>query len=223
MSNFPLTEQKSNRVEKRGRKYNPIALKRFGKIYRLWGYIKDRCYREKSKNYHAYGGRGIVMCDEWKNDSKAFVSWCLANGYRQGLDIDRIDNDGPYSPDNCRFVTRKVNCNNTRSNVKIMFRGVAFTISQLSRHSECVVCLSTLKGRLDSGWSVNDAVTRHTPSRDDVKKLLQLSQDERCTVSHCTVRRRFHELGWDAERAAFTPSLRPRIKKPSSVRQHTAG
>ena len=75
--------------------------------------ILKRCYDRKSRSYPRYGGRGITMCDEWRNDRNSFVRWCIANGYAPGLQIDRIDNDKGYSPDNCRFVTPAENQHNT--------------------------------------------------------------------------------------------------------------
>jgi len=87
--------------------------KRTDPLYRIWIGIKRRCYLKSSTNYNRYGGRGIKVCEEWKSDSAAFKNWCLQNGYKEGLQIDRIDNDGDYSPDNCRFVTNQENSQNT--------------------------------------------------------------------------------------------------------------
>jgi hypothetical protein len=76
--------------------------------------ILKRCYDKKNKDYEHYGGRGIVMCDEWKENKQKFMRWCRDNGEEKGLEIDRIDNDKGYEPGNCRFVTKKVNRNNRR-------------------------------------------------------------------------------------------------------------
>jgi len=81
-------------------------------IHWLWLNIKKRCYNEKSTRFYDYGGRGIRMCDEWKNSFDCFYSWAIENGYKEGLQIDRKENDGNYGPDNCRFVTPKENIRN---------------------------------------------------------------------------------------------------------------
>lgn len=83
------------------------------RLYKVWKGIARRCYNKNDSRYHDYGGRGIWMCDEWKNPL-VFVEWALANGWKDGLEIDRIDNNGNYSPSNCHFVTSIVNMNNRR-------------------------------------------------------------------------------------------------------------
>ena len=84
-------------------------------FYQRWNAIKQRCYNEKNPNYKDYGGRGIKMCDEWFNNSSAFFEWILSHGYDGKLQIDRIDNDGNYEPENCRLVDSKTNNNNKRN------------------------------------------------------------------------------------------------------------
>ena len=87
--------------------------------------MKQRCYNENNKDYHSYGGRGITICNEWLNNIEKFVEWSLNNGYKEGLQVDRRNNDKGYSPDNCRFVTAQINsCNrNLKDNIS-GFRGV---------------------------------------------------------------------------------------------------
>ena len=91
------------------------------RLYNLWRAVKQRCYYEKQIGFAQYGGRGITMCPEWRDDFEAFKTWAYANGYdpnapRGGCTLDRIDVNGPYGPDNCRWVDSKVQNRNKRNN-----------------------------------------------------------------------------------------------------------
>lgn len=92
----------------------------------VWHGMKRRCYSKKDDHYYNYGGRGITVCDEWLNDLNSFIEWGLSNGYKKGLEIDRIDNNKGYSPDNCRFLTKVSNLFNKRVQGKVRYRGVSF-------------------------------------------------------------------------------------------------
>jgi hypothetical protein len=83
-------------------------------LYQVYGNIVSRTTNPKATHFIHYGGRGIVMCDEWIGKPAVFINWAFSNGWEKGKQIDRIDNDGNYTPENCRFVTSKVNCNNRR-------------------------------------------------------------------------------------------------------------
>lgn len=83
----------------------------------------SRCDNPKNKFYKDYGGRGITVCNEWRESVKSFVSWSLANGYEENLTIDRIDNDEDYSPENCRWITPKEQNRNMRSNIVLSIDG----------------------------------------------------------------------------------------------------
>jgi len=87
-------------------------------LYHIWACMVDRCHNLEAKPFPRYGGRGIKVCNEWRKDGAAFVRWGLKNGWKKGLQIDRIDNDNGYSSKNCRFVTSKVN-NQNRHNTKL--------------------------------------------------------------------------------------------------------
>ena len=82
------------------------------RLYRIWGDMKQRCLNPKQQNYKYYGGKGIKVCPEWQNSYLAFKAWALANGYRDDLTIDRIDNDGGYYPENCRWLMLSENVRN---------------------------------------------------------------------------------------------------------------
>lgn len=77
--------------------------------------MHNRCYYEGYHAYKHYGGRGVVICEEWKKDFKAFADWALSNGYADNLSIDRIDPNGNYSPNNCRWVTMEIQNKNKRA------------------------------------------------------------------------------------------------------------
>lgn len=129
------------------------------KIYSIWSGIKGRCSREKEKAYKNYGGRGIKVCDEWNNSFENFRDWSLNNGYEEGLTIDRIDNNGNYEPNNCRWVSRKIQMNNMRRNRMITYEGETMTLSQLCDKYNKKYHL--ILDRLDKGkMTIEDAMTR---------------------------------------------------------------
>ena len=101
------------------------------RLYRIWSDIKSRTLNSKYKDYLNYGGRGITMCEEWKNDFLSFYDWAMSNGYSDELSIDRIDNDGNYCPENCRWTTQTIQARNQRiyKNNKSGYRGVSFNKS----------------------------------------------------------------------------------------------
>lgn len=88
------------------------------RLYVIWKGMKERCYRHTSPKYKDYGGRGIAICDEWKNDFQAFHDWAISHGYAENLTIDRINNDGGYEPSNCRWATIAEQNKNKRKNIK---------------------------------------------------------------------------------------------------------
>lgn len=132
--------------------------------YRLHQCYKDmlnRCYNINNKNYKNYGSRDIKVCDEWSHDFYAFRDWALENGYADNLTLDRIDVNGNYEPYNCRWVTVKVQNNNRSNNRIVSYKGETMTLHELSEKYD--VAYKTLWARVNSGWSVSDAV--ETPIR----------------------------------------------------------
>lgn len=129
------------------------------KEYRTWARIKVRCYNVHHNRYHRYGGRGIIMCDRWLHSFEAFFD---DMGPRPGDDdsIERIDNDGPYSPENCRWATAKEQQNNRRTNLLLTHEGTTKTLAEWARHTG--ISALTLRSRLRLyNWSVRE--TLETP------------------------------------------------------------
>ena len=126
----------------------------------VWAGMIGRCYYKSNKYYHRYRGRGISVCEEWRNSFSIFEKWCAEHGYKYGLQIDRINNDGNYSPDNCRFVTPRENSNNKKNNRLVTYKGETMTVSNLCR-SVGVPYARTIE-RLNRGMSVEDAIKKPT-------------------------------------------------------------
>ena len=143
---------KNKRIGERLTKHGMTDTRLFG----VWTTMRERCYKPYHKSYKAYGGRGIRICEEWKNDFKCFYDWAIANGYDENAEfmkctLDRIDSNGNYEPSNCRFVTMKEQCNNRRNNHYLEYQGEKHTIaewSELLRLSQAM-----LYKRIESGWS----------------------------------------------------------------------
>lgn len=108
------------------------------RLYIVWVGIKARCYNKNHHSYRNYGGRGIAVCEEWRDNYEAFRQWALDNGYDSNAErgvctLDRIDNDKDYEPSNCRWANMQKQMNNTRRNVKLHLFGDVYTISEASR------------------------------------------------------------------------------------------
>lgn len=100
------------------------------RIYQIWQGMKGRCYNVHDVRYDRYGGRGITVCDEWKDSFPAFYEWAQSSGYQEDLTIDRIDNAMGYSPENCRWASQKEQSRNRDSNVKITIGNVTKTLTE---------------------------------------------------------------------------------------------
>ncbi len=102
------------------------------RLYHIRTNMIQRCTNSKNNNYKHYGGRGVKICEEWRNSFEAFYEWAMSNGYADNLTIDREDNDGDYEPGNCRWVTNKENNNNKGDNVFVEIGGEVKTLKQWS-------------------------------------------------------------------------------------------
>lgn len=128
------------------------------RLYRIWVGMKRRCYNECCDHYDNYGGRGITVCEDWRDNYQQFKTWALANGYSDELTLDRIDSNKDYSPDNCRWATRKTQANNTRSNVRVEYHGENRTITEWSQITG--IPDSTIQSRLSKGYPLEDVFSK---------------------------------------------------------------
>ncbi len=115
--------------------------------------MMDRCYRKKAGNYWDYGAKGIIVCDEW-HDIEKFKQWVELSGYEKGLTIDRIDVFKGYSPDNCRWATKKLQANNRSSARIIEYNGERHSVTEWSKITG--ISRRLLLNRLWLGWKEQD-------------------------------------------------------------------
>ena len=133
------------------------------RLYKVWCDIKTRCYNPNNFDYPRYGGRGITMCNEWKDDFVAFHDWAIDTGYdknapRGQCTLDRIDVNGNYCPENCRWIDIEQQQNNRRDNVLIEYNGEIKTMAQWSKYLN--LSYEMIRQRIQLyGWSVERAFT----------------------------------------------------------------
>jgi hypothetical protein len=126
------------------------------RLYGIYHNMKTRCYNAKSQFYHRYGGRGITVCEEWKNDFQIFYEWAMYNGYSDELTLDRIDSDKGYSPDNCRWTDKRTQAINRCTTHLITIEGVTKSLIEWCE----IFCINyqTVQDRLKRGWSEEKAL-----------------------------------------------------------------
>lgn len=126
------------------------------RLYDSWTDLKQRCYNKHNNRYKNYGGRGITVCDEWRNNFQSFYDWAMSNGYQENLTIDRIDVNGNYEPSNCRWIDRKTQQRNTTRNRYITIGGETHCVSEWCE----ILNLKdrTVRSRLNYGWSIEKAL-----------------------------------------------------------------
>lgn len=135
--------------------------------YKIWCAMKARCYDKNNISFKYYGGVGIKVCNEWRNDFLAFYEWAMKNGYADDLTIDRINTSGDYSPDNCRWITISEQQSNRRNNNPITYNGKTQILSDWAK--ELGISRKVLSHRISSyHWDIERAFTqkvRKSPSR----------------------------------------------------------
>ncbi len=126
-------------------------------LYSVYQDMRRRCYDSGCASFKYYGARGIIC--KWE-DVKSFCDWGMANGYKKGLEIDRINNDGNYEPSNCRFITRSVGNTNTRRTKRVTAFGETKVVAEWVRDARCSISERSLMDRLRNGkWDIEKAIT----------------------------------------------------------------
>ena len=187
------------------------------RLNRIYANMKSRCYNPKKEHYENYGGRGISVCEEWLNPKhaegtrncsigfQAFRKWALENGYSDNLSLDRIDTNGNYEPSNCRWVTQKEQCNNTRANIMFTYKGHTKTINQWCE--ELGMETRRVWNRVFKlGWSVEKALEtkenkgcRYLTFNGKTQSIKEWSLE--IGVDADTISARLGKLGWSVEKA----------------------
>ena len=127
------------------------------KLYEVWKGMKSRCENPNHVGFKDYGGRGISVCEEWRDDFRQFYEWAIVHGYMDGLTIDRVDNIEGYSPKNCRWVTQAFQNTHKRNNHLISFSGQTHTLAEWARITG--IDRTAILDRLKRGWSIARALT----------------------------------------------------------------
>lgn len=174
------------------------------RLYSIYQGMTKRCYYPDNQNYKYYGGKGIVICNEWKSDFSAFKKWALENGYQDNLTIDRINTNGNYEPSNCRWVSMKEQCNNRTSNHLITYKGKTQNLKQWC--IELNLNYGIMESRINRyKWSVEKAFETKTNFRMVMitykNKTQTLKQwcDE-LDLNYKLTHSRIHRLHWDIEK-----------------------
>jgi hypothetical protein len=142
------------------------------RLYSIWQNMKRRCYNNNCQEYHNYGSRGIKVCESW-NDFNNFYKWANKTGYKEILEIDRIDVNGDYRPENCRWVTKRKNLNNKRNNIYFVVGGAKKTLFELAR--EYNINYGTLRMRLKRGIGIEEALKKEVDKKCRPKKITEYS------------------------------------------------
>lgn len=182
------------------RKYkNCVTFEENKRLYNIWKNMKQRCYNSKCERYKDYGGRGIEICKEWRDNFDNFADWAKDNGYVLGLTVERKDVNGNYCPENCCFVTRAEQARNKRDTIIVEYKGEAKPLIEWCE--ELGLHYDTTHNRIKNGWDAKDAF--------EEKSCLETSFAKLCRehgINEWTARDRIEKLGWTVDEALNTPT-----------------
>lgn len=179
------------------------------RLFDIWCGMRQRCSNPNIGKYDRYGGRGITVCKEWDN-FEPFLEWSMLNGYSDTLTIDRIDSNGNYCPENCRWATLKQQANNKRSNVIEEYCGVTGTRSEICDYFGLGYGL--LSERIQRGWTIRDAIEYPTYPSSKNGQLFTLDGESHTRAewtrikgfdNHTFLNRL--RMGWDIRKILTTP------------------
>lgn len=170
------------------------------RLYSIYNGIKKRCFNKNEPRYKDYGARGITMCGEWRYNFDAFAEWALSHGYTDEMTIERVDVNGNYCPENCKWITLKEQCNNKRQTIWVDYKGEHIQLMKLCERKG--ISYDMVHNRIrDSGWDVERAID--TPSANEQYRLADKCREH--NIPYKVVKDRMWKLGWDEERALTTP------------------
>lgn len=186
---------------------------RHTRIYSIYHDMKRRCYNPNRKNYKNYGAKGISVCNEWRDDFVSFYEWAIKNGYTDKLTIDRIDNNGNYCPENCRWVDRKIQNNNKSNNHLVTYNGKTQTLKKWSE--ELGLDYSALLARINKyKWGIKRTletdVIKSTKSYRHFVTFNGKTQSiadwaRELNFDYFVIRNRIIRYKWSIEKALTTP------------------
>jgi len=176
------------------------------KLYKVWSSMKSRCTNPTDQSYCNYGGRGISICEAWQS-FEPFREWAFSHGYRRGLTIERINNDGNYSPENCKWIPKGRQSDNTRRCTFITMDGKTQNMKQWAK--ELGIPYSLVQSRIKHGWDPVEALRKPStdPSRCNCTLITYAGKTQNVRewadelgVNYKTLHRRLAD-GWTVERA----------------------
>lgn len=170
------------------------------RLYSIYNWVKRRCFNKSEPRYKDYGGRGITMCDEWRKSFDNFADWALTHGYTDDLTIERVDVNGDYCPENCKWITLAEQRYNLRNTIWVDYHGERIQLAKLCQRLG--LSYDNVHNRITVlGWDVEKAVEAPTQ--------LETSFSAKCRahgLNPATVRDRIVKFGWSEEEALNTPS-----------------
>ena len=176
------------------------------RIAGIWNNMKQRCENPNGNEYKYYGGRGITVCQEW-HDLPAFVEWAMSHGYSDGLTIDRINTNGNYTPENCRWVTQAEQMKNTRRVKHITYNGETHNMTEWANIIGAEPTL--VRNRLALGWSIEEALT--TPA--DRHKACRYTKQYTCNGETHSASE------WAKIRGLDVSTIRKRLQRGFTIEQ----